>query len=683
VKRTILVRMAPLCLLVLLVCASSTAMAAVTTYSSLGSFLEALGSTPTLENFDDFESGTQINDQIPGVVVFSSNAPLDGYRSIQVEANDGASSAPNMLAGGSIPGNESQVPQVIILEFEPNIFAFAFYLTAYHPDASPASIRVDFANDPHEDFSLGNDTESELTPIFFGAISDAPIKQVSIDSGFVGETFEDFGIDDLRFSAASEEDSNPPVCSGSPQTEEGVLGINGTGTEIGEFESGIQSVGLDEGATNLSLVVSDFEPGATSVSFRVTQTDPSLNAQGKVIVTDLEGNICVVSASFRGVDAPIENEVLCQDTGLLLTASNANNTPPGTSACSANPPGGDEPAFPPGYARSDPTDPFPCQIFTLDAPITGTTELILKKDGLFNPDLRLLFSHSQIVGGETVFPDFTDITEFVEQIDSIIPDPTRVKGTGEFSPVKVACAIQNETTRKDFCDGLPAESAGPDDDGDGYTLCAASASDVDCNDQFDAIFPGAGEVCNGLDDNCDGTADEDDPPGIACPVFGQVGACRDGVTSCATLPLVCEQTVFPVEEVACNGVDDDCDGSLDEVYQFSGFLPPIKEDGSVVFLKKRGAIPVKFQLTNCSGGFITNSVATIELLRIGDGIGGDVVVDVGSVGSANTGNLFRYDPDGNQYIYNLDASVLTGNSTYRILAHLDDGTTHSVVISIK
>jgi hypothetical protein len=135
--------------------------------------------------------------------------------------------------------------------------------------------------------------------------------------------------------------------------------------------------------------------------------------------------------------------------------------------------------------------------------------------------------------------------------------------------------------------------------------------------------------------------------------------------------------------VACNGVDDDCDGSLDELYQFSGFLPPIKADGSVVFLKKRGAIPVKFQLTDCSGGFITNAVATIQVVRLGSGIEGDVVLDVASVGSANTGNLFRYDPDSNQYIYNLNASLLTGNSRYRILAHLDDGTTHSVVISIK
>src|SRR5262245_15165547 len=211
-------------------------MAAVTTYSSLGSFLEALGSTPTLETFDEFEPGTHINDQIPGVVFFSPNAPLEGYLSIQVVENDAASSEPNMLVGGSIPGNESQIDQVMRLQFDPELFAFAFSLTAYNPTATPATIRVNFANEQHEDFSLGNTTESELTPIFFGGISDSPIVEVRITSGEEGGGFEEFGIDDLRFSGASEGDTNPPVCSGSPVEEEGVPGVNGTGTDIGEFE---------------------------------------------------------------------------------------------------------------------------------------------------------------------------------------------------------------------------------------------------------------------------------------------------------------------------------------------------------------------------------------------------------------------------------------------------------------
>ncbi len=190
-------------------------------------------------------------------------------------------------------------------------------------------------------------------------------------------------------------------------------------------------------------------------------------------------------------------------------------------------------------------------------------------------------------------------------------------------------------------------------------------------------------MCNGLDDDCDGSVDENSPPGIACPVSGVLGACRQGKTSCASLPLTCRQTVFPVDEVACNGVDDDCDGKVDGLYSFSGYLPPINPDGSTVFVKKKGAIPVKFQLRTCSGAFVDNAVATIHVLFYSSGVVGDELIDVSSVGNANTGNVFRFDPQSHQYIYNLDASSLQKNSSYIIRTHLDDGSEHDVLISIK
>jgi len=47
---------------------------------------------------------------------------------------------------------------------------------------------------------------------------------------------------------------------------------------------------------------------------------------------------------------------------------------------------------------------------------------------------------------------------------------------------------------------LPADA-----DGDGY------GADVDCDDQNSAVHPGAPELCNGVDDDCDGTTDEGCP----------------------------------------------------------------------------------------------------------------------------------------------------------------------------
>jgi uncharacterized repeat protein (TIGR01451 family) len=68
--------------------------------------------------------------------------------------------------------------------------------------------------------------------------------------------------------------------------------------------------------------------------------------------------------------------------------------------------------------------------------------------------------------------------------------------------------------------------------------------------------PGA-ETCNGLDDDCDGRVDEGVPNGGAC------GTCGDGVMRCMAGTMQCEGARTPGAEV-CNGIDDDCDTRIDE-----------------------------------------------------------------------------------------------------------------------
>ena len=78
------------------------------------------------------------------------------------------------------------------------------------------------------------------------------------------------------------------------------------------------------------------------------------------------------------------------------------------------------------------------------------------------------------------------------------------------------------------------------------------------------------EVCNGHDDNCDGVTDEGNPGGgEACgwveadPSSWGTGNCRPGTLECVEGDLRCRGFVGPAAEV-CNGLDDDCDGAGDE-----------------------------------------------------------------------------------------------------------------------
>jgi len=88
-------------------------------------------------------------------------------------------------------------------------------------------------------------------------------------------------------------------------------------------------------------------------------------------------------------------------------------------------------------------------------------------------------------------------------------------------------------------------------DGDGDTYY----SDVDCNDADPAIHPGATEVCDNADNNCDGTIDEG---------FDADG---DGFTTCAAPTPDCDDadpTTYPGAPEICDSKDNNCNGTIDE-----------------------------------------------------------------------------------------------------------------------
>ncbi|MGM0578542.1 MAG: putative metal-binding motif-containing protein [Myxococcota bacterium] len=111
-----------------------------------------------------------------------------------------------------------------------------------------------------------------------------------------------------------------------------------------------------------------------------------------------------------------------------------------------------------------------------------------------------------------------------------------------------------------------------DDPGEGWILDGG-----DCNELVTAINPGAPEVCNGLDDNCDGVTDEQDAQGCETHYLDQDGDGygQDEVTAClcdgeegwAPEPGDCNDlnpAANPEAEEICDGIDNNCDGRIDE-----------------------------------------------------------------------------------------------------------------------
>lgn len=73
--------------------------------------------------------------------------------------------------------------------------------------------------------------------------------------------------------------------------------------------------------------------------------------------------------------------------------------------------------------------------------------------------------------------------------------------------------------RDDDCDGSVDEGLNVDEDGDGFYACdQANPSRQDCDDANTDIYPGRPEICNGLDDDCDPSTTEADgcPEGQVC-----------------------------------------------------------------------------------------------------------------------------------------------------------------------
>ena len=140
---------------------------------------------------------------------------------------------------------------------------------------------------------------------------------------------------------------------------------------------------------------------------------------------------------------------------------------------------------------------------------------------------------------------------------------------------EVACRVEVVAGADAGCDGV-------DDDGDGLVdedyiaraitcgegACVAPGHRI-CDEgvTVDVCVPGAPrpETCDGVDDDCDGMIDNGFAVNLPCDVG--IGACaRSSLTACIAdgTDVTCDaEPAAPADEI-CNGLDDDCDGTADE-----------------------------------------------------------------------------------------------------------------------
>lgn len=108
---------------------------------------------------------------------------------------------------------------------------------------------------------------------------------------------------------------------------------------------------------------------------------------------------------------------------------------------------------------------------------------------------------------------------------------------------------------------LGAACDGPDSDLclEGTSSCIGGA--LTCSDTTGSNT----DVCNGVDDDCDpASSDGDEDPLLGSACDGpDSDLCLEGVFSCNGGALTCSDTTGNTTEV-CNGIDDDCNGAVDD-----------------------------------------------------------------------------------------------------------------------
>ena len=172
----------------------------------------------------------------------------------------------------------------------------------------------------------------------------------------------------------------------------------------------------------------------------------------------------------------------------------------------------------------------------------------------------------------TIYPGAPELCDGVDSsCDGLGEEETDGDGDG-FPPCAGDCDDNQPLSfpgNAEVCgDGIDQNCDGSDEDadvdGDGHMACG-----TDCNDGDASAWPGAPELCDGVDNDCDGAADWIDPD----TGLGEEDPDGDGWPSCNDCNPA-NPTVHPGATELCNGFDDDCDG-----YSIAGGELDLDSDG--------------------------------------------------------------------------------------------------------
>ncbi len=291
-------------------------------------------------------------------------------------------------------------------------------------------------------------------------------------------------------------DNQRPLCQRSFTGTDAATVVNGSASDRGSGQTGIVSVVLEGASVNIACqgcTASPLSPPANRVAFSLSLADPGTPAgQGTAIVTDGAGNICNVSVSYVPIaQGAVSNQPLVLDSArqvkLYLLSGNAPLA--GVAVTAYTPPTADDVECLPACFEFQPGT----QSLTVQSPAQGPAAFALDTPG--NNNVRLLFRH----------PDECPFNDVSASVQGLVIDP-RLKGNSGSGSGITLSTVEFATGRQ--VDGCTV-SKKVDEDGDGFFFGGSTpVGSVDCNDVHPDINPAATEVCNGLDDDCDGGVDE-------------------------------------------------------------------------------------------------------------------------------------------------------------------------------